>query len=124
MRAASNESTGRSRRYGRAPYRPPCQSSGGKCDSDRSVVWFCLRGQSCRPQSTAPRRYIQPTSDPSGLRRDHDIYLRMNDIMRGYAASDRLYLSPEERRKQIDTLLNAPKAVQDLDVSDILPVFT
>ncbi len=51
-----------------------------------------------------------------------DIYLRMNDIMRGYAASDRLYLSPEERRKQIDTLLNAPKAIQDLDVSDILPV--
>jgi len=51
-----------------------------------------------------------------------DIYLRMNDIIRGYAASDRLYLSPEERRNQIENLRNAPKAIQDLDVSDILPV--
>ena len=84
---------------------------------------FAYAAKAADPNPLRPADTYSPRATLQGfVETMDDIYLRMNDIMRGYAASDRLYLSPEERRKQIDILLNAPKAIQDLDVSDILPV--
>jgi hypothetical protein len=46
------------------------------------------------------------------------LYLHMADLLKSYAASDRLYLSPEERPRQIEILLHGLKAVQFLDTSE------
>jgi MscS family membrane protein len=51
-----------------------------------------------------------------------EIYRGMKDILQGYASSERLYLTPEERRKQIEALSKAAKAVKTLDLSDIPPI--
>jgi MscS family membrane protein len=50
------------------------------------------------------------------------IYTGMADVLDGYGKSDRLYLTPEERQKQIALLRRAPKAVRALDISRISPV--
>ena len=44
-----------------------------------------------------------------------DIYLNMAEILKSYAASGRLYLSPEERRNHLAVLSNGFKAVRALD---------
>ena len=49
-------------------------------------------------------------------------YRGMADILKSYAGSDRLYLSPEERRSQTQVLLSGLKAGQFLDTSGISPV--
>jgi MscS family membrane protein len=51
-----------------------------------------------------------------------ELYLRMADLLKSYAASDCLYLSPEESKRQIEILLRGLKAVQFLDTSEISPV--
>ena len=51
-----------------------------------------------------------------------DIYLGMTDVLDDYSRSDRLYLSPAERKKQLAALRNAPKAGRFLDMSRIPPV--
>ena len=51
-----------------------------------------------------------------------ELYLHMADLLKSYAASDRLYLSPEERNRQIELLLSGSRAVEFLDTSGILPV--
>jgi MscS family membrane protein len=51
-----------------------------------------------------------------------DIYLGMKDLLQGYETSPRLYLTPDERRKQFELLSTAPKAIRVLDLSDIPPV--
>src|SRR5229473_3429968 len=50
------------------------------------------------------------------------IYGSMNDVLQEYAASQRLYLTAEERRKQVEALLTAAKAIKVLDLSGIPPV--
>src|ERR1700748_3067656 len=51
-----------------------------------------------------------------------EIYLGTKDILQEYSASHRLYLTPDERRKQFEILSAAPKAIRVLDLSDIPPV--
>src|SRR6266436_7457535 len=51
-----------------------------------------------------------------------EIYRGMRDFLREYAASERLYPTPDERRKQVGALSNAAKAIKVLDLSDIPPV--
>ena len=51
-----------------------------------------------------------------------EIYLGITDVIKSYAASNRLYLSPEERRNQLALFSNGLKAARALDTSQILPV--
>lgn len=52
-----------------------------------------------------------------------ETYRGMADILKSYAGSDRLYLSPEERKRQIELLSSGgSKAIQFLDTSGISPV--
>lgn len=46
-------------------------------------------------------------------------YRGVTDVIRSYAASERLYLSTDERRQQLDSLHNASKAIRCLDLSGI-----
>ena len=67
------------------------------------------------------------TSSPRATLQDFvvtmdEIYRGMKDILQEYAASERLYLTPDERRKQFETLSTAAKAIRVLDLSDIPPV--
>src|SRR6266436_1036919 len=50
------------------------------------------------------------------------IYRSMKDVLQDYATSQRLYLTPEERRRQFEALSTAKKAIKVLDLSDIPPV--
>lgn len=50
------------------------------------------------------------------------IYVAMTDILEGYSRSGRLYMSPEEHRKQLAALGKGPRIVRYLDVSQISPV--
>lgn len=51
-----------------------------------------------------------------------DVYTGMTAVLEEYARSDRLYLDPALRRKQLDILRRAPKAMRALDLSGISPV--
>ena len=51
-----------------------------------------------------------------------EIYIGLTDVIKSYTASDRLYLSPEERRNQLALLSNGLRAARSLDTSQILPV--
>jgi MscS family membrane protein len=51
-----------------------------------------------------------------------EIYRGMKDVVQDYAASGRLYLSRDERKKLFDALSTAVKAARVLDLSDIPPV--
>jgi MscS family membrane protein len=50
------------------------------------------------------------------------IYRGMKDILQEYAASERLYLTSDERHRQVEILSSAAKAIRVLDLSDIPPV--
>jgi MscS family membrane protein len=50
------------------------------------------------------------------------IYRGLEGILQEYAASGRLYLTSDERRRQVETLSAAAKAIKVLDLSDIPPV--
>ena len=52
----------------------------------------------------------------------NEIEVRMTDVLKSYAESDRLYLSPEERRNQIANLSRGLELVRYLDISQISPV--
>ena len=51
-----------------------------------------------------------------------EIYLGMKDVLQEYAASQRLYLTPDERRKRFEALSPTAKAIKVLDLSGIPPV--
>src|SRR5712692_3933323 len=51
-----------------------------------------------------------------------EIYRGMKDFLQEYAASERLYPTPDERRKQVEALSTTAKAIKVLDLSDIPPV--
>ncbi len=67
--------------------------------------------------ASSPRATVQGFSEMLDA-----TYLGMADVLKSYAASDRLYLTPEERRRQIELLLSGSRAVQFLDTSGISPV--
>ena len=76
--------------------------------------------------STADLNPLRPvdTSSPRGTLQDFiasmdQIYLGTKDVLQEYAASQRLYLTPEERRKQVGVLSTAGGAIKVLDLSDI-----
>ena len=50
------------------------------------------------------------------------IYRGTKDILQEYAASQRLYLTSDERRRRVAVLSAAAKAIRVLDLSDIPPV--
>lgn len=50
------------------------------------------------------------------------IYHGLKGILQEYAASGRLYLTSDERRRQVEVLSAAAKAIRVLDLSDIPPV--
>jgi hypothetical protein len=50
------------------------------------------------------------------------IYSGLKGILQEYAASGRLYLTSDERRRQVEVLSAAAKAIRVLDLSDIPPV--
>jgi len=67
------------------------------------------------------------TSSPRAALQDFvaimdDIYRGMKDVIHDYSVSDRLYLTADQRRRQVDALSNAPKAIRILDLSDIPPI--
>ena len=51
-----------------------------------------------------------------------EIYLGMRDVLQEYAASQRLYLTPDERRKRFEVLSTTAKAIEVLDLSGIPPI--
>jgi MscS family membrane protein len=51
-----------------------------------------------------------------------EAYLGMAEVLKSYEASNRLYLSSEERKRQIELLSRGTKTVQFLDTSRISPV--
>jgi hypothetical protein len=76
--------------------------------------------------STADLNPLRPvdTSSPRATLQDFiasmdQIYLGTKDVLQEYAASQRLYLTPEERRKQAEVLSTAGRAIKVLDLSDI-----
>jgi MscS family membrane protein len=51
-----------------------------------------------------------------------EIYRNIKEVLQGYSASERLYLTPDERRKRIEQLSNAAKAIKALNLTDIAPI--
>ncbi len=51
-----------------------------------------------------------------------ELYLQTENLLKIYAASNRLYLTPEERRSQLAILSKGLNATRSLDTSQILPV--
>src|SRR5271166_1410493 len=51
-----------------------------------------------------------------------EIYRGMKDVLQDYAASGRLYLTPDELKRQFEALSTAVKATRVLDLSDIPPI--
>ena len=79
----------------------------------RAADYYPLRP----PDTSSPRATLQ------GFIADSDeIYRRFADALDGYAASDRLYLTPEERAKQLAGLSDARKMFRYLDLSRVPPV--
>lgn len=90
-----------------------------------SLSWLILAGavssaglDPLRPVDTSsPRHTLQgfvTTVDK--------LYLQMKDVLQEYEASQRLYLTPTERRRQFEALANVPKAIKVLDLSDVPPI--
>ena len=74
--------------------------------SDRLDPGVLERSEGGRGQSAAPGRYRQPQSTLQDFVVTMDgIYRGMKDILQEYAASQRLYLTPDERRRQVETPL-------------------
>jgi MscS family membrane protein len=69
------------------------------------------------PDTSSPRATLQ-----GFIGATDDTYSRMVGVLEAYASSDRLFPSADERRNQIATLRDAPRALQFLDLSGIAPV--
>jgi MscS family membrane protein len=75
---------------------------------------------------TNPLRPLD-TSSPKATLQDFietldELYRGLKSNLQEYEASQRLYLTSDERRKQAEAASNAAKAVKALDLSDIPPV--
>ncbi len=75
------------------------------------------------PNPLSPLDTSSPRATLQGFIETVDgIYAGMADILEEYAKSDRLYLTPQLRQKQIGLLRRAPQAIRALDTSGISPV--
>ena len=84
---------------------------------------FLCAAEAADPNPLSPADTSSPRATLQGfIGTVDDIYAGMTGILEEYAKSNRLYLSSEERQKQIDTLRRAPKAIRFLDTSGISPV--
>jgi hypothetical protein len=111
------------------PYFPPMTRFTRRaalfCMASLIELIFVLQNQA----STADLNPLRPvdTSSPRATLQDFiasmdQIYLGTKDVLQEYAASQRLYPTPEERRKQVGVLSTAGRAIKVLDLSDIPPV--
>src|SRR5271170_3762887 len=89
------------------------------------VALFIVAFGLCNPVKAAdvnPLKPIDASSPRATLQGFVEIldetYRGFADLLKSYAASDRLYLSPEERRRQIELLSSGLKAVQFLDTQE------
>jgi MscS family membrane protein len=84
---------------------------------------FLCAAQAADPNPLSPADTSSPRATLQGfIETVDDVYVSMTDILEEYAKSNRLYLSPGERKKQIHTLQRAQKAIRFLDTSGISPV--
>jgi MscS family membrane protein len=75
-------------------------------------------GDSLRPVDTSsPRATLQGFAAIVD-----ELYFDMKDVLQEYAASERLYLTTDERRRQLEALSMARKATRALDLSEVPPV--
>ena len=91
-----------------------------------------LIGSSCAFSNAAKAAEVNPlrpvdTASPRETLQDFvvtmdGIYRGLKDILQEYAASERLYPTSDERRRQVEILSAAAKAIRVLDLSDIPPV--
>jgi MscS family membrane protein len=91
-----------------------------------------LIASSCAFSSAAKAAEVNPlrpvdTASPRETLQDFavtmdGIYRGTKDILQEYAASQRLYLTSDERRRRVEVLSAAAKAIRVLDLSDIPPV--
>ena len=87
------------------------------------VLGFSCTANSADPNPLSPLDTSSPRAALRGFIETIDeIYGGMTEILEEYARSDRLYLTQEERRKQIELFQRARKAVRALDISTISPV--
>jgi len=84
---------------------------------------FLSAAKAAAPNPLSPLDMSSPRATLQGfIETVDDIYTGFTDILEEYAKSDRLYVTPELRQKQIDLLRRAPKAIRALDTSGISPV--
>lgn len=69
------------------------------------------------PDTSSPRATLQDFVEITD-----DVYRRMREVLEEYGKSENLYLSHEQRQKQISALREAPKIARSLDLSGIAPV--
>ena len=87
-----------------------------------------LFGVACAAQAaqTNPLRPTDTSSPRATLQgfieATDDLYAHMAEVTESYARSGRLFLSPEERERQLTALANAQRIIRYLDVSEISPV--
>ncbi len=90
------------------------------------IASSCAFSNAARAAEVNPLRPVD-TASPGETLQDFvvtvdGIYRGLTNILQEYAASQRLYLTPDERRRQVETLSAAAKAIKVLDLSDIPPV--
>jgi MscS family membrane protein len=90
------------------------------------IVTSCAFSNAAKAAEVNPLRPVD-TASPRETLQDFavtmdGIYRGTKDILQEYAASQRLYLTSDERRRRVEVLSAAAKAVRVLDLSDIPPV--
>jgi MscS family membrane protein len=90
------------------------------------IASSCVFSNAAKTTEVNPLRPVD-TASPRETLQDFvvtmdGIYRGMTDILEEYAASQRLYPTSNERRRQVEVLSAAAKAIRVLDLSDIPPV--
>ena len=90
------------------------------------IVSSCAFSNAAKAAEVNPLRPVD-TASPRETLQDFvvtmdGIYRGTKDILQEYAASQRLYLTSDERRRRVEVLSGAAKAIRVLDLSDIPPV--
>ena len=88
-----------------------------------SLFGFGLAAKAADVNPLRPADTSSPRATLQGFVETIDeLYLHIADLFKTYAASDRLYLTSEERRNQLAILAKGLNAARSLDTSQILPV--
>jgi MscS family membrane protein len=87
---------------------------------------FLVFANAANAAGTDPLRPVDTSSPRATLQgfvaTVDELYIEMKDVLQEYEASQRLYLSSNERQRQFEALSLAPKAIKVLDLSDVPPV--